>query len=114
MTVKLHRAGFDHAKELVNKGRVVLDDRDDWSEHQPSAKEENEFIRRHGMRSAILSAESRAGQYKHTDIESAAAHLHGMLEGPAPGNSAYFRKYCTVETTRTIFWSWAPSLTPGA
>src|SRR6185503_4932042 len=24
------------------------------------------------------------------------------------------RKYCTVETTRTIFWSWAPSFTPGA
>jgi hypothetical protein len=28
----------------------------------------------------VLSAESRAGQYKHTDIESAAAHLHGMIE----------------------------------
>jgi hypothetical protein len=31
-------------------------------------------------RCAVLSAESRAGQYKHTDIESAAAHLHGMIE----------------------------------
>jgi hypothetical protein len=28
----------------------------------------------------VLSAESRAGQYKHTDIELAAAHLHGMLD----------------------------------
>ena len=25
-------------------------------------------------------AESRAGQYKHIDIESAAAHLHGMID----------------------------------
>ena len=31
-------------------------------------------------RCGILSAESRAGQYKHYDIESAAAHLHGILE----------------------------------
>jgi hypothetical protein len=29
---------------------------------------------------AVLSAESRAGQYKHLDIENAAAHLHGMLQ----------------------------------
>jgi hypothetical protein len=31
-------------------------------------------------RCAVLSAESRAGQYKYFDIELAAAHLHGMLE----------------------------------
>jgi hypothetical protein len=113
MSVKLHRSGFEHAKKLVEEGRVVLDDRDAWSEHQPSAKEENEFIQRHGIREfgkwhlgiddeqdednkgrykfpygdfadvhrcAVLSAESRAGQYKYLDIERAAAHLHGMLE----------------------------------
>jgi hypothetical protein len=45
MSVKLHRSGFDHAKKSVSEGHVVLDERDDWSEHQPSAKEENEFIR---------------------------------------------------------------------
>jgi hypothetical protein len=31
-------------------------------------------------RCAILSAESRAGQRGYTDIELAAAHLHGMLD----------------------------------
>jgi hypothetical protein len=31
-------------------------------------------------RCALLSAESRAGQYKHFDIERAVAHLHGMIE----------------------------------
>jgi hypothetical protein len=31
-------------------------------------------------RCGVLSAESRAGQYKHNDIEKAAAHLHGMIE----------------------------------
>jgi hypothetical protein len=32
-------------------------------------------------RCAVLSAESRAGQYKHMDIERAAAHLHQMIDG---------------------------------
>jgi hypothetical protein len=31
-------------------------------------------------RCAVLAAEARAGQYKHADIELAAAHLHGMQE----------------------------------
>jgi hypothetical protein len=32
-------------------------------------------------RCGVLTAESRAGQYKHVDIENAAAHLHGMIDG---------------------------------
>jgi len=31
-------------------------------------------------RCGVISAESRAGQYKHYDIENAAAHLHGMID----------------------------------
>jgi arylsulfatase A-like enzyme len=31
-------------------------------------------------RCAVLAAESRAGQYKQTDIELAAADLHGLLD----------------------------------
>jgi hypothetical protein len=113
MAVKLHQRAFDHAKRLIGERRVVLDERDAWSEHQPSAEQENECIRRHGFeeygrwylgiddsaaedtkgrysfpygdfenvhRCGVLSAESRAGQYKHVDIERAAAHLHGMLD----------------------------------
>lgn len=49
MSVKLHKAGFEHAKELIAAGKVVHDERDDWSEHQPSTREENEFIRLHGL-----------------------------------------------------------------
>jgi hypothetical protein len=32
------------------------------------------------MISLALAAGTRAGQYKHTDIENAVAHLHGMLD----------------------------------
>jgi hypothetical protein len=31
----------------------------------------------------VISAETRAAQYKYDDIEVAAAHLHGMLEKAA-------------------------------
>ncbi|WP_426625669.1 hypothetical protein ACPPVW_06310 [Leifsonia sp. McL0607] len=48
MTVKLNRKALDHARSLVEKGTVVRDERDDWSEHAPSAADENAFIDKHG------------------------------------------------------------------
>jgi hypothetical protein len=49
MAVKLNKRAFDHAKKLVKEGQVVLDERDSWSEHQPSSQKENEFINLHGF-----------------------------------------------------------------
>jgi hypothetical protein len=46
--VGLHKPGDDHAKKLVAEGNAVLDERDDWSEHQPSAAAENAYIEAHG------------------------------------------------------------------
>jgi hypothetical protein len=113
MAVKLNNRAYAYAKELIHEHRFVLDDRDAWSEHQPSARQQNDFIAEHGWgdygrwhlgvddevapdkkghykfpygdfrdvhRCAILAAESRAAQRKYDDIESAVAHLHGMLE----------------------------------
>ena len=113
MSVKLHRPGYERAKRLIAERKVVVDGRGDWNEHQPSATDENAFIRAHGYaeygrwhlaidderppatkgrykfpygdfsavhRCAILAAESRAGQRKYTDVELAAAHVHGMLD----------------------------------
>lgn len=113
MALKLNRKAFDHAKGLVERGRVVRDERDAWSEHQPSARDENEFILLHGFaeygkwylgtddeepkdakarykfpygdfkkvhRCGVITAESRAGQYKHLAIERAAARLHEMID----------------------------------
>jgi len=116
MAVKLNPSAFDFAKKLIEDGRFVYDDRDAWSEHRPSTRQENDFISEHGFREyarwhlgidnekdedvkerykfpygdfeavhrcGVLSAESRAGQYKHDDIQPATAHLHGMLEAGA-------------------------------
>jgi hypothetical protein len=119
MTVILNRTAFEHAKELVRRGRFVLDERDAWSEHQPTAQKENDFIERHGFeeyakwylgindekrvqtkgryefpygdfrnvhRCGVISAESRAGQYKHFDVERAAAHLLEMIDARTPSH----------------------------
>jgi hypothetical protein len=48
MAVKLNARSFNHAKHLVREGLYVLDERDDWSEHQPSTQDENKFIEKHG------------------------------------------------------------------
>ncbi|MDB5319929.1 MAG: hypothetical protein JWN40_1560 [Phycisphaerales bacterium] len=113
MAVQLSKKSFDFAKKLIDDGEFVYDQRDDWSEHQPTAEDENEFIRRHGWdeyanwhlgkddehpeqtkghfkfpygdfrklhRCAVISAESRAGQYKYLNIEEAAKRLLAMLE----------------------------------
>ena len=116
MAVKLNSSAYEHAQKLIKDGRYVLDDRDDWSEHQPSTDQQNRYLEEHRPseygkwflgaddehdpdrkghykypygdfekvhRCGVLSAESRAGQYKHEDVKSAAAHLHGMLEALA-------------------------------
>jgi hypothetical protein len=113
MAVKLNNRAFEYATNLIEQGKFVFDERDMWSEHQPSTQDENEFIKTHGFgeygkwhlgidtdedednkgrykfpygdfekvhRCGVLSAESRAGQYKYFDIERAAAHLHGMID----------------------------------
>lgn len=113
MSATLFGDGYAYARELVDYGQVTRDERDDWSEHQPSAEEENDFIRQHGLaefgrwhlgvdtnasretkahykfpygdfkrvhRCAIISAESRAGQYNYLDIEKAAKHLLELID----------------------------------
>lgn len=118
MAITLNKAAFEHAKQLIREGHYVADERDAWSEHQPSAERENDYLQRHGFeeyakwylgvdhderkdikgkyefpygdfakvhRGGVLSAESRAGQYKHIDIERAAHELHEMIDAQRRG-----------------------------
>ena len=113
MATKLNEHAYQFAQGLIKEGRFVLDQRDDWSEHQPSAGVEDRYLEEHGWdeyrnwylgvddeygentksrykfpygdfqnvhRCGVISAESRAGQYKHLDVESAASHLLSMLD----------------------------------
>src|SRR4051812_27278862 len=49
MAVKLNRPAYNFAMSLIEHGSFVFDERDDWSEHQPSAGDENKFIEAHGF-----------------------------------------------------------------
>jgi hypothetical protein len=117
MAVKINHAGNLFMRRLIVAGKVVRDQRDDWSEHKPSTQDENAFIEKHGYaeysrwhlgiddnepagtkahykfpcgdfknvhRCGVITAESRAGQYKYLDVESAAHRLHELIDARAP------------------------------
>lgn len=47
--VRLNRDSLLYVEEMIQEGRFIGDKRNQWGEHQPSAIEENEFIRLHGF-----------------------------------------------------------------
>lgn len=49
MAVKLNKTAYEHAVTFVDDGHFVADERDAWSEDQPTADEENEFIEQNGF-----------------------------------------------------------------
>lgn len=121
MTIELNDAALSQARELVREGEVVRDQRDAWSEAEPSAEEENAFIDREGWtayahwhlgvdrdenpqtkraysfpygdfhkvhRSGVVSAESRAGQYHHAEIETALKKLRELIDSEGEAERA--------------------------
>ena len=51
MAIELNGPALRHARALVRDGKVVKDERDDWSEAAPTADEENSFIEKTAGRS---------------------------------------------------------------
>lgn len=49
MTVKLNGRAYDHAKQLIEEGKFVDDEREAWSDHHPSTQTENQFIEKNGF-----------------------------------------------------------------
>ena len=87
MAVKLNKKAFEHAKGLIGDSKVVLDERDAWSEHQPSAQQENDFIRLHGFEeygkwylgTAEEEGEQTKGRYKFPYGDFEMVHRCGVL-----------------------------------
>ncbi|WP_430647907.1 hypothetical protein [Agromyces sp. GXS1127] len=113
MAIRLNEPALRQARRLVRDGAVVRDERDDWSEHAPSADDENRYVEREGWtefrhwhlgidddendetkgaysfpygdfskvhRCAVISLESRAGQYDHDEIRDAARKLLELID----------------------------------
>jgi hypothetical protein len=102
MAVKLNQRGFEHAKKLINDGQFVYDDRDAWSEHQPSTAEENRLIESHGFGEYGLwhlgvddeAAEDTKSHYKFPYGDFRRVHRCGLL---AAESRAGQRKYYDIE-----------------
>ncbi|HTF55580.1 MAG TPA: hypothetical protein VK735_49730 [Pseudonocardia sp.] len=102
MTVRLNQRALDHARNLIATGRYVLDGRDAWSEHQPSARQENAFIEEHGMAQYATwhlgiddqEAADRKGHYKFPYGDFEKVHRCGVL---AAESRAGQRKYYDIE-----------------
>ena len=102
MAVKLNKRAFDRAKDLINEGKVVLDERDAWSEHEPTAQKENEFIRQHGFREygkwyLWIDEERREetkGRYKFPYGDFERVHRCGLLSTESRAGQ---RKYYDIE-----------------
>jgi hypothetical protein len=118
MAVSLNRTAFDYAKTLVKPGKCVIDERDDWSEHQPSAAEENRFIEEHGWGEYAkwrLGIDDEADEetkehYKFPDGDSERVHRCGLLAAESRSGQ---RKYFDIELAVAHLpgcWRWPPEI----
>jgi hypothetical protein len=102
MAVTLNKRAFEHAKSLISGGRFVYDERDDWSEHQPSASDENRFIEEHGFEEYARwylglddeASEHTKGHYKFPYGDFERVHRCGLL---AAESRAGQRTYYDIE-----------------
>ena len=102
MEVILNKRAYEHTKRLVEKGSYVFDEKDLWSEHQPSAQEENEHIEENGFEEFgkwylgvdTDEKEDTKGRYKFPYSDFAKVHRCGVL---AAENRAGQYKYNDIE-----------------
>jgi hypothetical protein len=100
--VKLNEQAFEHAKKLILSGAFVLDDRGTWSEHQPTAREENAYLEQHGLDEYarwFLGIDGRRppdrkDRYKFPYGDFAKVHRCGVL---AAESRAGQRRYLDIE-----------------
>jgi hypothetical protein len=118
MGVKLNDRAFEHAKEFINKTQYVYDDRDAWSEHQPTAVEENRFIEQYGYDEYALwylGVDSEAprdtkGHYKFPYGDFRRVHRCGLL---AAESRAGQRKYYDIQRAVAHLHGMLEALHPG-
>jgi len=85
--MKLNETAYEHGQKLIKAGEAVVDDRDEWSEHQPTAMQENDFIEEHGWREYAKwhlgidteYAEETKERYKFPYGDFKKAHRCGLL-----------------------------------
>lgn len=89
MVIELNEPALAHARALIRDGKVVRDERDDWSEAAPTADEENAFIEENGWTQyshwhlgidTALSAETKQ-RYSFPFGDFRRVHRSGVISG---------------------------------
>ena len=120
MATKLNPAAFEFAKQLIAQGKIEIDERDDWSEHQPSTRQENEFIEKYGIRQYARwhlgldddEVEDNKGRYKFPYGDFERVHRCGLL---AVESRAGQYKYYDIENAAAHLHGMIDALkSPGA
>ncbi|MDT4963257.1 MAG: hypothetical protein QOF87_2904 [Pseudonocardiales bacterium] len=102
MPVTLNDAAFEYAQKLIEAGEYVADERDEWSEHQPTAGQENSFIEAHGYAEYArwhlgvddTYGEDTKSRYKFPYGDFAKVHRCGVIAAEARAGQ---RKYLDIE-----------------
>jgi hypothetical protein len=102
IAANLNVRAYEHARDLIAARRYLIDDRDAWSEHQPSAEEENDDIERHGIAEYAMwhlgiddeKDDNRKGRYKFPYGDFQNVHRCGLL---AAESRAGQRRYYDIE-----------------
>jgi hypothetical protein len=87
VTTRLNERAYAFAEQQVKDGNIVSDQRDDWSEHQPSARQGNEFIEAHGWEEYARwhlglddeASEHTKARYKYPYGDFVRVHRCGLL-----------------------------------
>jgi hypothetical protein len=102
MAVTLNERAYAFARQLIAEGRVVLDERNEWGEHRPSAQQENENLKERGFADYgrwFLGVDDGSGEknkshYKFPYGDFEQVHRCGVL---AAESRAGQRKYIDIE-----------------
>ena len=107
MTTTLNEHSYEFAQTQVKNGNVVLDRRDDWSEHQPSTRQENDFIEARGWDEYANwhlgiddeASEHTKARYKFPYGDFARVHRCGVLSAEVRAGRNH---YCDIEDAAAL------------
>lgn len=96
MSVNVNQRGVSHARDLIEKAQYVKDS--DWSEAQPSADDENDFIERNGwdayaqwhLAEDPSENEETKGRYKFPFGDFRRVHRSGLIAAKQRAGSEHY------------------------
>lgn len=97
MAIKVNGRALQHARSLIDRGRVVLDEREAWRAHRPSARRRDAYIAANGIRAygtwflAIDDQAAEGTKARHKFAYGDFQHVHRCAVLSAEVRAAQYR-----------------------